>query len=274
MHFTDKTDKTDNNNSDDNDNDNNDGSWTLLDSQSDVTFENRGQRLVFELQTPSSTPPTVYNQFRFEFLAVGNPEKADAIQLAGVDLMRCGGGGNGDGSGSGEGIGGGSANGLRGTSVLSFGDQLAGPGGPPQYTESDLKKSIDALSSAAASAGKPLSLRDILHLDDVNANDIANINANADANANANANANAGAGDGTKKISPVVTKMIHQTWMSHHMPNRFTDFVKSWLKLNPDWRCVCVCMCVCISIDLQLLFGGCCKQACTASFCWLYVSTF
>lgn len=33
-----------------------------------------------------------------------------------------------------------------------------------------------------------------------------------------------------------MSKIIHQSWKSRHLPQRFEPFVKSWLVLNPDWE--------------------------------------
>ena len=33
-----------------------------------------------------------------------------------------------------------------------------------------------------------------------------------------------------------IPKILHQTWKSYHVPEKFGNYIKSWLKHNPDWE--------------------------------------
>ena len=47
----------------------------------------------------------------------------------------------------------------------------------------------------------------------------------------------------TLRVSPpdyhgsrVIPRIIHQTWSSHEVPVKFSTWIRSWLKYNPDWE--------------------------------------
>lgn len=73
--------------------------WEIIDARSGESFERRQQERVFALRCSldgvsgcdfsEGSASRLYDAFRFEVIRLQNPQEADALQLAELDLLKC-----------------------------------------------------------------------------------------------------------------------------------------------------------------------------------------